>query len=99
MWSDKLLSVPLKKGSSSEYKGKNILINEEVILQKSKKKSTLTNGVDCNILSHLQKILAQLKMNEALLISKELIEILIHVLHYLGKYVAYYGEGCIIEVI
>ncbi|KAL0912152.1 hypothetical protein M5K25_018106 [Dendrobium thyrsiflorum] len=69
--SGKVLPPPLKKGISSKDKGKDIVINEEIIPKDHKKKYDANKGIEYNIISHLRKILAQLSIYEALLIDTE----------------------------
>ncbi|KAL0920049.1 hypothetical protein M5K25_009156 [Dendrobium thyrsiflorum] len=63
--SGKILPPPPKKGVSDKDKGKEIIINEDII-PKDPKKGTATKGIDYNILSHLRKIPAQLSIYDAL---------------------------------
>ncbi|KAL0921278.1 hypothetical protein M5K25_008337 [Dendrobium thyrsiflorum] len=64
--SGKILPPPLKKGVSNKDKGKEIVINEDII-PKDPKKDISSKGIDYNILSHLRKIPAQLSIYDALL--------------------------------
>ncbi|KAL0920064.1 hypothetical protein M5K25_009171 [Dendrobium thyrsiflorum] len=97
--SGKVLPLPLKKGLSSKDKGKDIIINEEIILKDHKKKCDTNKGIEYNIISHLRKIPAQLNIYEALLMSKDLREILIQALKNLERYEAYFAERCLSEVL
>ncbi|KAL0920707.1 hypothetical protein M5K25_009869 [Dendrobium thyrsiflorum] len=69
--SGKVLPPPLKKVISSKDKGKDIIINEEIIPKDHKKKFDTNKGIEYNIISHLRKIPAQLSIYEALLIDTE----------------------------
>ncbi|KAL0911995.1 hypothetical protein M5K25_017935 [Dendrobium thyrsiflorum] len=63
--SGKILPPPPKKGVSNKDKGKEIVINEDII-PKDPKKDISSKGIDYNILSHLRKIPAQLSIYDAL---------------------------------
>ncbi|KAL0928069.1 hypothetical protein M5K25_002306 [Dendrobium thyrsiflorum] len=90
--SGKVLPPPLKKGISSKDKGKDIIINEEIIPKDHKKKYDTNKGIEYNIISHLRKIPAQLSIYEALLMSKDLRETLIQALKNPERYEAYFAE-------
>ncbi|KAL0903438.1 hypothetical protein M5K25_027819 [Dendrobium thyrsiflorum] len=64
--SGKIMPPPPKKGVSDKEKGKEIVINEDIIPKDPKKKDTAAKGIDYNILSHLRKIPAQLSIYDTL---------------------------------
>ncbi|KAL0910728.1 hypothetical protein M5K25_018811 [Dendrobium thyrsiflorum] len=64
--SDNILPPPPKKGVSDKDKGKEIVINEDII-PKDPKKDTSAKGINYNILSHLRKIPTQLNIYDALI--------------------------------
>lgn len=97
--SGKVLPPPLKKGSSSKDKGKDIVINEEIIPKEYNKKYDINKGIEYNIISYLRKIPAQLSIYEALLMSKDLRETFIQALKNPERYEAYFAERCLSEVL
>ncbi|KAL0910236.1 hypothetical protein M5K25_021196 [Dendrobium thyrsiflorum] len=64
-----MLPPPPKKGVSDKEKGKEIIINEDIIPKDPKKKDNAAKGIDYNILSHLRKIPAQLSIYDALVMD------------------------------
>ncbi|KAL0921246.1 hypothetical protein M5K25_008303 [Dendrobium thyrsiflorum] len=90
--SGKILPPPPKKGVSDKEKGKEIVINEDII-PKDPKKGTAAKGIDYDILSHLRKIPAQLSIYDALVMSKNLRETLIQALKDPERYEAYFAEA------
>ncbi|KAL0925427.1 hypothetical protein M5K25_003755 [Dendrobium thyrsiflorum] len=96
--SGKILPPPPKKGVSDKDKGKEIVINEDII-PKDPKRGTAAKGIDYNILSHLRKIPAQLSIYDALVMSKDLRETLIQALKDPERYEAYFAERNMTEVL
>ncbi|KAL0924072.1 hypothetical protein M5K25_004877 [Dendrobium thyrsiflorum] len=96
--SGKLLPPPPKKGISNKDKGKEIIIDDDIIPKDPKKKDIVAKGIDYNILSHLRKIPAQLSIYDALIMSKDLRETLIKALKDPERYEAYFAERNMTEL-
>ncbi|KAL0926250.1 hypothetical protein M5K25_002464 [Dendrobium thyrsiflorum] len=72
--SGKILPPAPKKGVSNKDKGKEIVINEDIIPKDPQKKDISSKGIDYNILSHLRKIPAQLSIYDALCVFSRRID-------------------------
>ena len=84
------------RGTRDKGKEKAIDINEDIV---QPRKGSISKTQDYNIAGHLRKIPAQLSVFDALMMSQELRDTLIHVLQNPAEYQAYFAEAHMTEAL